>query len=389
MLSISVWPETTAAVVRDAQPGVQRALRRPARVEAPARPPLRIGPFTLTGRALVAPMAGVTDRPFRRLCRQLGAGYAVSEMAASNPRLWESVKTSRRIDHDGESEPKAVQIAGADPAMMAEAARFNVDRGAQIIDINMGCPAKKVCNQLAGSALMGDEALALRIIEAVAQAVPVPVTVKMRTGTDAGNRNAVRLARAAESAGAAMIAVHGRTRACQYHGTVEYDTIAEVKSRVRLPVVANGDIESPEKAAQVLALTGADAIMVGRAAQGRPWIFREIDHYLAHGERREPPTLGEFRQLLRAHLLDHYAFYGEYTGVRTARKHIGWYLRGLQAAAGTEGDAARPLAGMLESLRQRINTSELPDAQLRLIDEFLSNEERMLDIRLEEGRPFQ
>src|SRR5690606_9763791 len=205
---------------------VQSASRRIAR---DTRPALRIGPYTLSGHALVAPMAGVTDRPFRRLCRQLGAAYAVSEMAASNPRLWESVKTSRRIDHDGEAEPKAVQIAGADPAMMAEAARFNVDRGAQIIDINMGCPAKKVCNQLAGSALMGDETLALRIIEAVAQAVPVPVTVKMRTGTDGGNRNAVRLARAAESAGAAMIAIHGRTRACQYHGAVEYETIAEVK----------------------------------------------------------------------------------------------------------------------------------------------------------------
>ena len=216
MPSLSVRSETTAAVVRDAasSPGAQVASRRPACREASTRPALRIGPYTLSGRALVAPMAGVTDRPFRRLCRQLGAGYAVSEMAASNPRLWQSVKTSRRIDHDGEAEPKAVQIAGADPAMMAEAARFNVDRGAQIIDINMGCPAKKVCNQLAGSALMGDEALALRIIEAVAQAVPVPVTVKMRTGTDGSNRNAVRLARAAESAGAAMIAIHGRTRAC-------------------------------------------------------------------------------------------------------------------------------------------------------------------------------
>ncbi len=389
MLSISVRSEMTAAVARDALAGVEASSRRPARQHAPARPALRIGPYTLTGRALVAPMAGVTDRPFRRLCRQLGAGYAVSEMAASNPRLWESVKTSRRIDHDGEAEPKAVQIAGADPVMMAEAARFNVDRGAQIIDINMGCPAKKVCNQLAGSALMGDEALALRIIEAVAEAVPVPVTVKMRTGTDAGNRNAVRLARAAESAGAAMLAIHGRTRSCQFHGPVEYDTIADVKSRVRLPVVANGDIDSPEKAAQVLALTGADAVMVGRAAQGRPWIFREIDHFLAHGERRKPPTLGEFRQLLRAHLLDHYAFYGEYTGVRTARKHIGWYLRGLLSAAEPGGDAAAPLGGLLESLRQRINTSELPDMQSRLIEEFLSNEERMLDIRLEQGRPLQ
>jgi tRNA-dihydrouridine synthase B len=338
---------------------------------------LRIGPHAVTGKALVAPMAGVTDRPFRRLCRQLGAGYAVSEMAASNPRLWESVKTSRRIDHDGEAEPKAVQIAGADPVMMAEAARFNVDRGAQIIDINMGCPAKKVCNKLAGSALMGDESLALQIIDAVVRAVPVPVTVKMRTGTDAGNRNAVRLARAAEQAGAAMITVHGRTRACQYHGAVEYHTIAEVKSRVRIPVVANGDIDSPAKAAQVLAATGADAVMVGRAAQGRPWIFREIDHYLEHGSQREGPTLREIWGLLRGHLLDHYAFYGEFTGVRTARKHIGWYLRGLQEQEGLEE--------ALESLRRHINESEDPERQLDLIDEFFSHEGRALDTRLAQG----
>ena len=342
---------------------------------------LRIGPYALPSRTLVAPMAGVTDRPFRQLCKRLGAGYAVSEMAASNPRLWDSVKTSRRIDHDGEIEPKAVQIAGADPAMMAEAARFNVDRGAQIIDINMGCPAKKVCNLQAGSALMADEALALKIIEAVVRAVSVPVTVKMRTGVDARNRNAVRLARAAEQAGAAMITVHGRTRACQYHGAIDYDTIAQVKASVGVPVVANGDIDSPEKASRVLAATGADAIMVGRAAQGRPWIFREIDHYLASGEILAGPSLGEVWCLLRQHLLDHYAFYGEHVGVRTARKHIGWYLRGLQPA--------QPLHGAAEALRQRINLSEIPEVQLELIDRYFSEKEQVLDTCLEPGRLLQ
>jgi tRNA-dihydrouridine synthase B len=339
-----------------------------------------IGPYSLPSRTLVAPMAGVTDRPFRQLCRRLGAGYAVSEMAASNPRLWDSVKTSRRIDHDGEIEPKAVQIAGADPAMMAEAARFNVDRGAQIIDINMGCPAKKVCNVLAGSALMADEALALRIIEAVVAAVAVPVTVKMRTGTDSHHRNAVRLARSAEDAGAAMITVHGRTRACQYHGAIDYDTIAEVKASVKLPVVANGDIDSPEKARQVLAATGADAIMIGRAAQGRPWIFREIDHFLDSGERLAGPTSSEVWSLLRQHLLDHYAFYGAHVGVRTARKHIGWYLRGLQQEPHYQG---------LEALRQLVNTSDVPEAQLDLIDRYFCDREQVLDTCTAPGRPLQ
>src|SRR5690554_3970251 len=287
---------------------------------------MQLGPFTLPNPVFVAPMAGVTDRPFRQLCRRLGAGYAVSEMAASNPRLWHSVKTSRRIDHAGEIEPRAVQIAGADPAMMAEAARFNVDRGAQVIDINMGCPAKKVCNLAAGSALMGDPGLALRIIEAVVAAVDVPVTVKMRTGPTPDARNAPLLARAAESAGVAMVAVHGRTHACAYRGHAEYDTIAEIKSRLRIPVVANGDIDSPRKAAAVLAATGADAVMIGRAAQGNPWIFADIAAWLADGGRRPPPGPTEFVQVLHEHLLDHYAFHGEFTGVRTARKHVGWYV---------------------------------------------------------------
>jgi tRNA-dihydrouridine synthase B len=370
MLATSVQPDTKTAAAASLLP-------RPAG--------LRIGPYSLPNRTLVAPMAGVTDRPFRQLCKRLGAGYAVSEMAASNPKLWDSVKTSRRIDHDGEIEPKAVQIAGADPAMMAQAARFNVDRGAQIIDINMGCPAKKVCNVLAGSALMADEALALRIIEAVVAAVNVPVTLKMRTGIDSRNRNAVRLARAAEQAGVAMITVHGRTRACQYHGAIDYDTIAEVKARVKLPVVANGDIDTPQKAMQVLSATGADAVMVGRAAQGRPWIFREIDHYLASGEQLAGPTWREVWSLLRQHLLDHYAFYGEFVGVRTARKHIGWYLRGLQQ----ERLLHACLPQDTEAFRQRINTSEAPQAQLDLIDQFFSDRERVFDTCTEPGRSLQ
>ncbi len=314
---------------------------------------MNIGPFELRNNVFVAPMAGVTDRPFRQLCKRLGAGYAVSEMAASNPRLWASVKTSRRIDHAGEMAPRAVQIAGADPAMMAEAARFNVDRGAQIIDINMGCPAKKVCNAWSGSALMADERLAVAIVDAVARAVNVPVTLKMRTGIAPSQRNAVALARAAEAAGAQMIAVHGRTRACGYVGEVEYDTIAEVKSRLKVPVVANGDIDSPERAAFVLARTGADAVMIGRAAQGRPWIFREIAQFLATGQHCAPPSAGEVRQLLVEHLADHYAFYGELTGVRTARKHVGWYLRGI--------DGLVPFVALF-------NTLELPQAQLDAIE---------------------
>ena len=314
---------------------------------------MRIGPHLLRNNVFVAPMAGVTDRPFRQLCKALGAGHAVSEMVASNPRLRDSVKTTRRIDHAGETEPRAVQIAGAEPGMMAEAARFNVDRGAQIVDINMGCPARKVCNRFAGSALMADEALAIGIVEAVVRAVDVPVTLKMRTGPSPDERNAVRLARLAESAGVAMITVHGRSRADRYAGSAEYDTIAAVKAAVRVPVVANGDIDSPAKAAAVLRHTGADAVMIGRAAMGRPWIFREIAHHLATGETLAPPTLAEIHALLRAHLLDHYAFYGEHTGVRTARKHVGWYLAGLPA---------------WQALRAEFNRIESPELQLASID---------------------
>ncbi len=351
---------------------------------------MRIGPFALRNNVFVAPMAGVTDRPFRQLCKRLGAGYAVSEMAASDPKLWASVKTSRRIDHAGEMEPKAVQLAGADPRMMAEAARFNVDRGAQIIDINMGCPAKKVCNVWAGSALMANEALALAIVEAVAHAVPVPVTVKMRTGPTPATRNAERLARGFERAGAAMIAVHGRTRACAYGGEAEYQTIAAVKAAVSVPVVANGDIDSPHQAREVLRLTGADAVMIGRAAQGRPWIFREIAHFLATGCLLAPPETAELRAVLRAHLLDHYAFHGEFSGVRTARKHVGWYLRAIrlgheavpagddQARAGhdhpragenPEGAGSAQIPDVSQFIN-RFNRLEHPEDQLEAIDRF-------------------
>ena len=297
---------------------------------------MKIGPIELPNRLFVAPMAGVTDRPFRVLCKRLGAGYAVSEMVTSKRELWKSLKTSRRADHTGESAPIAVQVAGVDPAEMADAARYNIDRGAQVIDINMGCPAKKVCNVWAGSALMRNEPLALRIVDAVVQAcVPhgVPVTLKMRTGWCDTERNAVAMARAAEAAGVAMVTVHGRTREQGYSGHAEYDTIAAVKAALRIPVVANGDIDSPQKAREVLAYTSADALMVGRAAQGRPWIFREIAHYLDTGTLLPPPPVADVRGWLVAHLLDHYGLYGEQSGVRSARKHIGWAVHALPGGA--------------------------------------------------------
>ena len=303
--------------------------------------------FTLRNNLFVAPMAGVTDRPFRQLCKKLGAGVAVSEMVTSNSLLYGSEKTRRRANHDGEVDPISVQIAGADPAMMAEAARHNADRGAQIIDINMGCPAKKVCNKWAGSALMQDEALALQIIEAVvAASAPhgVPVTLKMRTGWCAQVKNALNIARAAESAGVQMVTVHGRTREQGYKGAAEYATIAAVKAALRIPVVANGDIDSPHKAQAVLRATGADALMIGRAAQGRPWIFREIAHYLNTGALLAPPLVLEVRRALLAHLQDHYGLYGEFTGVRSARKHIGWYVRDLPG-----GDAFRARMNGIDS----------------------------------------
>ncbi len=294
---------------------------------------MRIGPYLLKNNLLVAPMAGVTDRPFRQLCKQMGAGLAVSEMVSSNSLLWGSEKTRRRADHRGEVEPKSVQIAGADPRLMAEAARYNVDQGAQIIDINMGCPAKKVCNVMAGSALLQNEPLVQRILEAVVAAVPVPVTLKIRTGWDRSQRNALSVARLAQAAGIQALAIHGRTRACGYTGEAEYDTIAAVVQAVQIPVIANGDITSPQKARQVLHLTGAAGLMIGRAAQGRPWIFREIQHYLATGTLLPAPEVQEIRQVMAGHLEDLYTFYGIETGLRVARKHISWYTRGLAGSA--------------------------------------------------------
>ena len=278
-------------------------------------------------------MAGVTDRPFRHLSKSLGAGMAVSEMVVANALLWGSEQTLRRADHQGESEPRIVQIAGADPQMLAGAARHNVDRGAQIIDINMGCPAKRVCNAMAGSALLSDEGLVARILSAVVEAVEVPVTLKIRTGPDRGNRNGVRIAKIAEQAGIQALAVHGRTRADKYKGEAEYDTIAVIKATVTMPVIANGDIRTPEKAGYVLDYTGADAVMIGRAAQGNPWIFREIEHYLKTGTERLPPTAGEVCDVLLGHLRNLYAFYGDHTGVRMARKHIAWYCKARAGSA--------------------------------------------------------
>jgi tRNA-dihydrouridine synthase B len=294
---------------------------------------MQVGSRTLRNNLFVAPMAGVTDRPFRQLCKKFGAGLAVSEMVASNSLLWGSQKTLRRANHEGEVDPISVQIAGADPAMMAEAARYNVGQGAQIIDINMGCPAKKVCNAMAGSALLRDETLVGRILEAVVKAVDVPVTLKFRTGWDAANRNALKVTRIAEDSGVQLLSLHGRTRACGFSGRAEYDTIREVKRSTRLPVVANGDIATPEEAKQVLEHTGADGIMIGRAAQGRPWIFREIEHYLSTGERLPPPLVSEIHAVLVAHLEELYAFYGRETGVKVARKHISWYTKGLAGSA--------------------------------------------------------
>jgi tRNA-dihydrouridine synthase B len=316
---------------------------------------MHIGQHQLDSNLIVAPMAGVTDRPFRQLCKRLGAGMAVSEMVASDPRLWTTRKSRRRTDHQGEVDPISVQIAGADPWLMAEAAKHNVEQGAQIIDVNMGCPAKKVCNVAAGSALLKDEELVRRILDAVVSAVNVPVTLKIRTGWDQEHRNAVRVARIAQSAGVRALAVHGRTRACGFAGEAEYATIAAVKSHVSIPVMANGDIDTPEKAKRVLDETGADAIMIGRAAQGRPWIFREISHYLATGEKLPPPAISEVCRLLVDHLHELHAFYGDEAGVRIARKHICWYTRELAGSA---------------AFRQSINRLETAGEQIAAVKRF-------------------
>ncbi|KPN21098.1 tRNA-dihydrouridine synthase B [Xanthomonas sp. Mitacek01] len=316
---------------------------------------MQIGPYRIEPNVVLAPMAGVTDKPFRQLCKRLGAGLAMSEMTISDPRFWQTEKSLRRMDHDGEPAPVGVQIAGTEPAMLADAARYNVDHGAQIIDINMGCPAKKVCNAWAGSALMQDEALVARILDAVVRAVDVPVTLKIRTGWCADHRNAPTIARIAEDAGIAALAVHGRTRDQHYTGTAEYDTIAAIKAALSIPVLANGDIDSPDKALAVLRHTGVDAVMVGRAAQGRPWIFREIAHFLATGEHLPPPTLEEIRDILLGHLDALHAFYGEVSGVRIARKHLGWYAKDRPENA---------------AFRSVVNRAETADAQIALTREY-------------------
>ena len=316
---------------------------------------MRIGPYQLKNNLIVAPMAGVTDRPFRILCRRMGAGMAVSEMVASNSLLYGSEKTKRRANHEGEPGPVSVQIVGADAKMLAQAAQYNVDRGAQIIDINMGCPAKKICNVMAGSALLQNEKLVAEILDAVVGAVDVPVTLKIRTGWDKQNRNAIRIAKIAEAAGIQALAIHGRTRACAYTGEAEYDTIAAVKASVNIPIIANGDITTPEKAKYVLKHTGADAAMIGRAAQGRPWLFREIDYFLKTGIHLPAPQIGEIHRILHDHMQDLYGLYGEHTGLRVARKHISWYTKGLAGSA---------------QFRHRMNQLESPAAQLAAVDDF-------------------
>ena len=320
---------------------------------------MQIGPYTLKNNLIVAPMAGVTDRPFRMLCKRMGAGMAVSEMVASNSLLYGSEKTKRRANHEGEVDPISVQIVGADPQMLAQAARYNVDNGAQIIDINMGCPAKKICNVMAGSALMQNEKLVAEILETVVSAVDVPVTLKIRTGWDKGNRNAVNIARIAESCGIQALAIHGRTRACAYTGDAEYDTIAAVKAEVNIPIIANGDITTPEKAKFVLEHTGADAVMIGRAAQGRPWLFREIEHFLNTGTHMQSPQVDEIHRILSAHVQELYEFYGEHTGLRVARKHISWYTKGLVGSA---------------HFRHTMNQLEDPAQQLAAVSDFFAEQ---------------
>ncbi|MCK0752094.1 tRNA dihydrouridine synthase DusB [Chromohalobacter japonicus] len=322
-------------------------------VSSPVTPLPRIGPYALPNRAILAPMAGVTDRPFRQLCRELGAGLVVSEMVTADARLWHTRKSRQRLDHAGEPGPRDVQIAGGDPEMLAEAARLNVAQGAEIVDINMGCPAKKVCNKAAGSALLRDERLVAAILESVVAAVDVPVTLKIRTGWCSESRNGIRVAQLAEAAGIQALAVHGRTREQRYRGDAEYDTIAAIKQAVSLPVFANGDIDSAEKAARVLDYTKADAVMIGRGAQGNPWIFREIEHYLRTGDTLARPTPAEIAAVMHRHLEALHTFYGEHMGVRIARKHVGWYL------------ATRPQAA---ALRARFNVLEQPSAQHRFVD---------------------
>ena len=318
---------------------------------------MRLGPYTLDNNLLLAPMAGVTDKPFRQLCRMYGAGLAVSEMVASDPALWNTKKSQLRLNHYEEESPRAVQIVGADPQAMANAARHNADLGAQIIDINMGCPAKKVCNVFSGSALMQNEMLVTKILESVVGAVDIPVTLKTRTGWSKENKNAVKIARIAEDSGIQMLTVHGRTRACGFKGDAEYQTIKQVKDHVSIPVIANGDITTPEKAAEVLTASGADGIMLGRAALGNPWIFNEINQFQKTGVRLPRPTAEEIRRVILQHLTGLYELYGEHTGVRVARKHVGWYSKHLESG---------------EVLRSRVNNTESIESQLLVIDNYFN-----------------
>lgn len=320
-----------------------------------------IGNYRIPAPTVLAPMAGVTDLPFRLLCREYGAGLAVSEMVTSDTRLWHTSKSKLRLPHASEAEPRMVQIAGSDPSMLAEAAQENVRLGAQIIDINMGCPAKKVCKRAAGSALLANEQLVAQILEAVVSAVAVPVTLKIRTGSNLNERNGVAIARIAEDSGIQALAVHGRTRACKFKGEAEFDTIADIVSRVDIPVMANGDIDTPQKAKAVLDYTGAAAVMIGRGAQGKPWLFREINHYLLHNELLTPPPIAEIQQVLSRHLQALHRHYGEIMGVRIARKHIGWYLHNLNTAAG-------------ESFRQGFNQLSCPSGQTDAVNRFFEQQ---------------
>ncbi|MEW5057865.1 tRNA dihydrouridine synthase DusB [Cycloclasticus sp. 46_83_sub15_T18] len=320
---------------------------------------MKIGPYTLSNTLVLAPMAGITDRPFRQLCRELGAGLAVSEMTASNPALRKNRRTQLKLDHRGENEPCSVQIVGTDPQQMAEAAQFNQQNGAQIIDINMGCPAKKVCSVAAGSALLRDEALVDKILQAVVSAVDIPVTLKIRTGWDAASRNAVTIAKIAEQAGIQALAIHGRTRACKYNGEAEFDTIKLVKQSITIPVLANGDISTPEKAREVLKYTAADGLLIGRGAQGRPWIFKEISHFLETGERLPPPPLADIKNIITQHIIQLHEFYGDIMGVRIARKHLAWYFSHID-----------------KSLLPRVKESfslQLPEQQLDFIDNIFND----------------
>ncbi len=319
---------------------------------------MQIGNYTLENNVILAPMAGITDSPFRRLCKEMGAGMTMSEMVSSNSLLWGSKKTLRRASRDGTNSVHWVQILGADPKLLAKAAQHNIDNGAQIIDINMGCPAKKVCNTMAGSALLRDESLVANILETVVNSVDVPVTLKIRTGWDKEHRNGLRIAKIAEQSGIQALSVHGRTRACKFGGEAEYETIANIKDNSKIPVIANGDIDSPEKAKYVLDYTKADAIMIGRAAFGRPWLFREVVHYLETGEQLPSPTVLEIQDILLNHLDSLYQFYGEYTGVRMARKHLSWYSKNQRNAT---------------TFRDNINRADTCLAQITLTKEFFAN----------------